>query len=165
VTRVLHGRLLAYVLMAAACSTPLFACQKMCVILTTSARRALLEDADGKPLVNVEVIIRDASKNAAGPECFCGRFGPMIAHEGTDGRGRLDLAELRPGQYWITYMSQQDGESFYVSIEKGKRSRSPLELQIDHLGGRCYLFDVERNETKPNTGWPKPLSQTNAQTY
>jgi hypothetical protein len=89
----------------------------------------------------------------------------MISHVRTDIEGRLDLRELRPGQYWITYMSQEDGESFYVSIENGKRTRVPLEIQIDHIGGRCYLIDVERNETKPNTGWPKPLSQPNAQTH
>ncbi len=89
----------------------------------------------------------------------------MISHVWTDGRGRLDLSGLQPGQYWITYMNPQDGESFYVSIEKGKKPQSPLELQIDHFGGRCYLIDVERNETKPNTGWPKPLSQPNAQTH
>jgi len=157
--------LLACVFLAAAYSSPLFACQETCVILATSARKALIEDSDGKPLAHVEVIIRDASKEADGPECTCGRFGPIVSHVWTDGRGRLNLEELHPGQYWITFMNQQDGESFYVSIEKGERSRVPLELQIDHLGGRCYLFDVERNETKPNTRWPKPLSQSNAQTH
>ena len=89
----------------------------------------------------------------------------LVSHLWTDGRGRLNLEDLHAGQYWITYMSQQDGESFYVSIEKRRRTPGPLELQIDHLGGRCYLFDVERNETKPNTAWPKPLLQSNAQTH
>jgi hypothetical protein len=164
VTRLLHVRLVACVLLAGAYPAPLFACQEECVILTTSAKKAVIEDADGKPLANVEVIIRDASKNADGPECFCGRFGPMTSHVWTDGSGRLSLEGLNPGQYWITYMSQQDGESFYVSIERGKRSPSPLELQINHFGGRCYLVDVERNETKPSAGWPKPI-HSNAETH
>jgi hypothetical protein len=164
VKRLLHVRLLACVLLAGAYPTSLFACQESCVILATTARKALFEDGDGKPLANVEVVIRDASKDADGPECSCGRFGPMISHVWTDGSGRLSLEELHPGQYWITYMSQQDGESFYVSIEKGKRSTSPLELQINHFGNRCYLVDVERNETKPNSGWPKPL-HSNAKTH
>lgn len=157
--------LIACACMATVVSSPTFACQVTCVVLETNAKQALLEDRDGKPLSNVEIVIRDASKSADGPECFCGRFGPMISHVRTDIEGRLDLRELRPGQYWITYMSQEDGESFYVSIENGKRTRVPLEIQIDHIGGRCYLIDVERNETKPNTGWPKPLSQPNAQTH
>jgi hypothetical protein len=165
VKRVLHRRVLASVFIAAAFSSPVFSCQVTCVSLATTAKQALFEDRDGRPLSNAEVIIRDASKTAEGPECFCGRFGPMISHVWTDGRGRLDLSGLQPGQYWITYMNPQDGESFYVSIEKGKKPQSPLELQIDHFGGRCYLIDVERNETKPNTGWPKPLSQPNAQTH
>jgi len=55
-------------------------------------------------------------------------------------------------------MNRENGESFYVSIEKAKRTRGSLELQIDRFGERCYLVDVERNETKPNTAWPKPLS-------
>jgi hypothetical protein len=154
----------AYVFMWVACSTWLFACQETCVVLETSARQALIEDRDGKPLGHVEVIIRDASKNAAGPECFCGRFGPIISHVFTDVHGGLDLRGLRPGHYWITYMNPEDGESFYVSIENGKRTRVPIQLQIDHVGGRCYLIDMERNETKP-VGWTKPLSPSNAQTH
>jgi hypothetical protein len=165
VKRLLRARLLACVVMAAASSSPVFACQQTCVILATSARKALLEDGDRKPLANAEVVIRNAANKADGPECFCGRFGPMISHIWTDGSGHLSLGELQPGQYWITYMNREDGESFYVSIEKGKRSNAPLQLQIDQLGGRCHLFDVERNETKPNTAWPKPLSQNNAQTH
>jgi len=165
VKRLLRACLLACVVMAAASSSLVFACQQTCVILATRAQKALLEDGDRKPLANAEVVIRDASQDTDGPECMCGRFGPMILHVWTDGSGRLSLGELQPGQYWITYMNRQDGESFYVSIEKGKRSHALLELQIDQLGGRCYLFDVERNETKPNTAWPKPLSQTNAQTH
>ena len=75
-TRLVHGRLLACVFIAATYSSPLFACQETCVILATSARKALLEDGDRRPLSNVEVIIRDASKEADEPECTCGRFGP-----------------------------------------------------------------------------------------
>jgi hypothetical protein len=165
VKKVFHCCLLVSALIAAAFSRPVFACQVTCVSLATSAKQVLFEDRDGKALSNAEVIIRDASKTADGPECFCGRFGPMISHTRTDEHGRLDIGELHPGEYWITYMSQEDGESFYVSIEKGQRPKSPLQLQLDHFGGRRYLVDVERNETKPNTGWPKPLSQPNAQTH
>jgi hypothetical protein len=165
VRSVFHLGALACAFVIVASPSLMFACQATCVMLATSAKHALLEDRDGNPLSNAEVIVRDASKNADGSECFCGRFGPMISHLWTDVRGRLDLRELRPGEYWITYMNQQDGESFYVSIEKGKKPRSPLELRIDQLDGRCYLIDVERNETKPNTGWPKPLSKLNAQTH
>ena len=145
------------------CSIPTFACQVECVVLSTTAKHAVLLDANGVRLAKAEVIIRDASKNADGPECFCGHFGPIVSHLWTDENGRLDLGELQLGEYWITYMHRQAGESFYVSIDKGKASRTPLELQIDHFANRCYLVDIERNETKPIGGWPKPVSQTNAE--
>ena len=144
-------------------SIPAFACQVECLILSTTAKSAVLLDANGVRLAKAEVIIRDASKNADGPECFCGRFGPIVNHLWTDENGRIDLGELQLGEYWITYMHPRAGESFHVSIDKGKSSRTPLELQIDHFANRCYLVDIERNETKPIGGWPEPVSQTNAE--
>ena len=58
--------------------------------------------------------------------------------------------------YWITYMNQQNGESFYTRFEHAESLPGSLELQINHLGGQCYLVDVERNSTKPPTAPSKP---------
>jgi hypothetical protein len=154
---------LAFFFAATLFSFPVFACQVECVVFATSSKQARLIDGDGKALAKAEVVIRDASKKANGPQCFCGRFGPIVSHLWTDENGRLSLDELQPGEYWLTYMDPQAGESFYVSIERGKSKRTPFELQIDHFANRCYLVDVERNETKPIGGWPKPVSQTDAE--
>ena len=156
---------LALLFTATLFSVSVFACQVECVVLATSSKRVRFIGRDRKPLANAEVVIRDASKKAEGLQCFCGRFGPMVSHLWTDENGLLTFDELKPGEYWLTYMDPRAGESFYVSIEKEKSSRTPLELQIDHFANRCYLVDVERNETKPIGGWPKPVSQINAQTH
>ena len=146
------------------CSAPLFGCQESCVIISTASKEATLMDAEGKILDNADLVIRDASKDAKGPDRYCSRFGPVIKRQRTNANGRVSLSDLSAGEYWLTYMDPKDGESFRISIRSGKRSRIPLELQLDRLGGRCYLVDVERNATKPPTGWPKPRPEANAQT-
>jgi hypothetical protein len=57
-------------------------------------------------------------------------------------------------------MDRKDGESFLVQVTSGKKGK-PADLQINHLSGRCYLIDIERNVTKPE-GWPRPLEQDRA---
>ncbi len=122
-------------------------------MFATRSEYAVLEDFDGKPLRNAEVIVRDASN---GEKCFGGRFGSIIGHFKTDKSGRLNLQRLKAGDYWITYMDPQKGESFLVSVGDARGPKEPLELQLDHFMNVCYLVDVERNATKPPTGWPKP---------
>ena len=134
------------------CGTPSFACQNECVIIETSKKIAMFRDLDGKAIRKAEVVIRDAT---TGTDCRCGKFGRVVKQLRTDEAGHFNLKGLRPGDYWVTYMDQQDGESFYIRFEHGKNSSGPLELEIDHFGEQCYLVDVERNTTKPATA-PKP---------
>jgi hypothetical protein len=154
--------MVGFMAVALAFSTPLFACQESCLIIETSNRSAVLEDFEGKALSHAEVIVRDA---ANGPSCRCGRFGPVVKRLRTDGGGHFKLNGLHPRDYWVTYMNRENGESFYIRLQEGRSSRGPLELQVDHFGGLCYLVDVERNATKPPTGWPKPRPTSNAQTH
>jgi hypothetical protein len=63
----------------------------------------------------------------------------------------------------ITDVNGQNGKSFPVTLDK-KESRDRLQLRLDDFGELCYLLDVERNATKPPTGWPKPRPISDAQT-
>jgi hypothetical protein len=121
--------------------------------METSKNTVVLQDVEGKALGNVDVLIRDAT---SGSDCRCGKFGGVNKRVRTDKAGRFELKGLAPGDYWITYMNQQHGESFYIRFEHARSLPGPLELQIDHLGEQCYLVDVERNSTKPLAGPSKP---------
>jgi len=136
---------------------PSFACQNSCAIIETNRTVAVFEGLDGKALTNADVIIRDAT---AGTECRCGKFGKVVKRLRSDKKGRFKLRGLRPGDYWVTYMDQGNGESFYVRFEHGKSSPDPLELAIDRFGSQCYLVDVERNIAKPASA-PKPRQGVN----
>jgi len=140
-----------------ACLATLFsleapACQVTCVELATSAKRAVLTDFEGHPLANAKVVIRDASAKAEGPKAYCGRLGPIVMKLQADSKGVVDISKLKPGEYWLTYMDDKDGESFYLSIDPSVKSNKSLELSLNHLNGSCYVVDVERNVTKPSSG-------------
>ncbi len=132
------------------------ACQETCVEIVTSSKRAVLLDFDGNPVGKASVVIRDALKGAHGR---CGNFGEVAKTTSTDSKGRFDLSSLRPGSYWITYMDEKNGESFFVTIDPKVGSKHALDLSLDHLSGLCYLVDVERNRAKTKDGLPKPIDR------
>jgi len=148
--------IIGFAILLPAISVAAWGCQNECVIIATTKRSAVLEDADGNPLSKASITIRDAS---SGQDCRCGKFGPIVKRLRTDKRGHFELNELRAGDYWVTYRDSENGESFYIRIENGKASRDFLELELDHFGGSCFLVDVERNATKPPSGWPKPRQE------
>ena len=106
----------------------------------------ILEDSESKPLSNAQWIVGDA---ANGSKSICGKFGKVVMRLRTDVQGNFKLNRLPPGEYWVTYVDPQDGESFLIRLDKGRRSSGRLELQIDQLKGLRYLVDIERYATKP----------------
>jgi len=134
----------------------------ICVVITTKKKVGILEDSESKPLSKAQWIVGDA---ANGSKSICGKFGKVVMRLRTDVQGNFKLNRLPPGEYWVTYVDPQDGESFLIRLDKGRRSGGRLELQIDQRKGLCYLVDIERNATKPPTTWPKPRPEmSDAQT-
>lgn len=135
---------------------PAKACQESCVTIEVSGIRGTLVDREGRPIAGAKLIVRDAALTARGPEAWClTRRGPIVKKTKTDKRGNFDLKGLRPGEYWVTYMDRENGESFLLDV-KEVSSRNRFELMVDSYGGFCYLVDVERIATKP-PGWPLPV--------
>jgi hypothetical protein len=138
---------------------PATPCVVACVEYQVSSTRGSLVDSEDHPMLNAEIIIRDASQKASGPEAPCNsRRGPVVKRIRTNEKGYFNLSGLQIGEYWVTYMDPKEGESFLINLTTRKGGKR-FKLGVDHWeGSLCYVVDVERNESKP-PGAVKPVQE------
>jgi hypothetical protein len=144
-------RLAAATFLYAALLFPTEACQETCVIFDGDKEFGRLENYDGSPIRKAKLTIRVASKNAKGPAVkpLGYRRGPVVKTVRTDSTGSFRIPRLQPGEYWITYRHETEGESFLVQVS-GASNRGQLTLTINSWpGNACDVVDVERNALKP----------------
>ena len=113
-------------------SMPALACQNSCVIVEVESRRGELfvnGSAGEQPLTDASIVVRSAP--ATKRRSYCGAAkGKVVKKLKTDSRGQFELGALPAGQYWITYIHPEDGESFLVQIGPHVEEK-PFRLVVD----------------------------------
>jgi hypothetical protein len=135
-----------------------FACQET-ILEYPLAKRIVLLDADGKPLKGVSIVVREAFGETELGTVWGAPIGKIVRRGITDQHGNFGLRGLDGKQFWLTYDDSKDGETFFFVRQDKVNKR--VRLNINRLNGRCYLFDIEHNRTKP-PGWHQPIQPKNS---
>jgi hypothetical protein len=135
-----------------------FACQET-TLEYPLAKRIVLLDGDGKPLKGVSIVVREAFGETDLGTVWGAPIGKIVRRGITDQHGDLSLKGLQGEKFWVTYDDPKDGETFFL-VRQQKLSNS-VQLNVNQLSGRCYLFDIEHNRTKP-PGWHQPIEPKNS---